>query len=92
MKRKATITVETERLLVFSNSRVGFKEWCATCATEVDFVTVEAAAALAGTTQRNIFNLAEAGRIHLLETAAGRALFCANSLTKLLAQQQGDMK
>jgi len=91
MKRKATITVETERLLVFSKSRNAIRQLCETCEGEVDFITVEEAAALAGTTQRTIFHLAEAGRIHLLETAAGRALFCANSLTKLSAPQ-GDTK
>ena len=91
MKRKATITVETERLLVFSNSRSAIRQLCDSCEGEVDFITVEEAAALAGTTQRKIFHLAEAGRIHLLETAAGRALFCVNSLNKL-STQQGDMK
>ena len=82
MKRKATITVETERLLVFSRSRRRIQGWCPTCQEEVDFIAVEEAATLAGTTQRKLFRLAEDGSIHLLETAEGRALFCSNSLTK----------
>ena len=34
--------METERLLVFSNLRSAIRQWCQTCESEVDFITVEA--------------------------------------------------
>jgi len=83
MKKRATITFERERLLVIRRSSRGLQEWCASCQNDVDFVGVEEAAVLMGTTQRKVFCLAETGLIHLLETAEGRALFCARSLTKI---------
>jgi hypothetical protein len=82
MKKRATITVETERLLLVARSRQLLRAWCNACSSEADFTGVEEAAALTGMTQRRIFNLAEGGQVHLLETANGRALFCVPSLTK----------
>jgi hypothetical protein len=82
MKKKATITVKTERLLVIAQSRRPVNAWCEGCARATEFMSVEEAAALAGMTQRKIFHLAEGGQIHLRETTSGRALFCATSLTQ----------
>jgi len=80
MKRKAKITVETERLLVISRAQRVVEHWCQECDATVRMIPLEEAAAVAGVSQRRLFNLAERREIHFMETADGQALFCANSL------------
>lgn len=97
MKKKATITVQTERLLVISGSQAAVARlWCAGCQAEVTMFGLDDASALAGLSDRAIFQLAEAGSIHFVETADGKALFCVPSLraetakrTPLLSNEEG---
>lgn len=81
-KRTARITVERERLLVISHSRSSFAGWCNQCTAEVSLIGLEEAAAITNASQREIFRWAEAGEIHLMETAEGRAMFCLNSISQ----------
>jgi predicted DNA-binding transcriptional regulator AlpA len=81
MKKKATITVETERLLIISRARVAVRCWCQKCQTNVQMIAIDEAAAIAGLSQRTVFHLAEAGEIHFMETKEGQTLFCSSSLT-----------
>ena len=81
MRKKATITIETERLLTLRRSGRVVDRWCAGCRAEVKMIGVEEAAAIAGLSQRKLFRLAEAGEIHFIETPQGQALFCLNSLS-----------
>jgi hypothetical protein len=83
MKRKAAVTIETERLLVIQRSRGSVASWCAQCAVHVDMIGVHEAAAITGASEREIFQLSEAGAIHFAETTEGRALFCIPSLLQL---------
>lgn len=81
MKRKATITVETERLLVISGSHAAAATlWCEACEAEVTMFGLDEASTLAGLSDRAIFQLAETGAIHFVETAEGKAMFCVRSL------------
>ena len=82
MKKKATITVETERLLVVRRSRHTVDRWCHACQAGVKMISIDEAAAIASISQRTVFHLAEAGEIHFMETAGGQALFCIRSLLK----------
>jgi len=82
MKRKATITVETERLLVIRRSPRTVDRWCHACRAEVKMIGIDEAAAIARISQRAVFHLAETGEIHFMETAGGQALFCLSSLSK----------
>jgi hypothetical protein len=86
MKRKATITVETERLLIIQRSHQPINLWCRECASEVTMLGLNEAAALAGLSHRAIFQLAESHRVHFIETAAGKALFCVESLLRQTAR------
>lgn len=83
MKRKAAVTIETERLLVIQRSRGPVQTWCGECRVEVDLIGVQEAATVAGASEREIFQLSEAGAIHFFETTEGRALFCVPSLLRL---------
>ncbi|HEV8370818.1 MAG TPA: hypothetical protein VGQ39_22915 [Pyrinomonadaceae bacterium] len=80
MKRKATVTVETERVLVISQSRGAIEHWCEECKATVRMIGVSEAAAIAGLPERVIFRLTETRKIHFTETAEGRSLFCIDSI------------
>ena len=81
MSRKRTeVTIETERVLVVSRRNSSPVLWCERCAREVMMLTVDEAAMMAHATSRVIFRLAEAGRLHFVETQEGRLLICSNSL------------
>ena len=79
-KRTARITVETERLLVISRSKGSMDKWCGACEANSKFVGMDAAATVAGVSERTIFRWADAESIHLIETAGGKAMFCLNSI------------
>ena len=79
MKRKATVTVERERVLVISEART-VERWCEECEAEVPMVGLAEAAVILGFTERETFRLTETRKIHLMETAEGKSLFCINSI------------
>ena len=81
MKKRILITIETERLiLIDERRRPGRATWCRACACEVWMVTVDEAAAVAGTSSRAIYQWVEARLIHFTETPEGRLFICLNSL------------
>ena len=83
-KRSAHITVETERVLVISGSHAAAVNlWCDGCQREVTMIGLDEASAFTGLSDRAIFQLAETNAIHFVETAEGKALFCAASLRDL---------
>ena len=83
-KKRTTITVETERVLIISR-RAGRRvraspAWCAECSASVEMVPPEVAAALARVSLRTIYRWVEADRLHFTETAEGALLICLNSI------------
>src|SRR6185503_16671737 len=82
MRKKATITVETERLLVVSRSPRSREGWCRECNSQVRLVAVSEAAVIAGASERTVFLWAESAEIHFIETEGGKAMFCVASLLK----------
>ena len=81
MKRRTEITIEIERVLVFSR-RTNQGTWCASCEAEASLITVSEAAALAGATGHEIFRRAEAGMLHSSLTQDGVLLICLTSLLR----------
>ena len=87
-KRTARVTIETERVMVISGSHSAAASlWCAACQREVTMLGVAEASAFAGLSDRTIFQLAETGAIHFVETGEGKALFCVASLRNLAEPQ-----
>jgi len=81
MKRRRTeITIETDRTFYISSPRI-VVSWCLGCSAQVNMITVDQAAVLCGVNSRTIFQWAEAGSIHVVETAEGRLFICPNSIT-----------
>ena len=78
-KKQTEITLERrERLVV--RQRGTFPAWCAVCERSMVFISVDASAAIAGSTVREIFRRIEAGDLHFLETLTGQIFVCPASL------------
>jgi hypothetical protein len=74
------ITIETERLFVIRHG-ASVRDWCEQCASEVDMVPLESAAALGQMAAGTIQHLLDSQRLHL--SKAGRPVrICLNSLLK----------
>jgi hypothetical protein len=90
MKRTTEVTFETEEL-VSVKVRGGFRGFCERCNGFVEMLPPEAAAALTGLGEREIFRLMETGEIHFVE--AERVFVCRDSLMngpKMLQATSGD--
>ena len=79
-KKRIEIIIENERVLVTSRRNSKPVLWCDGCARAVAMLTVDEAAIIACTSSRLIFQLAETGRLHFVETPEGRLYICPNSL------------
>ena len=80
MKRRTEITIETQRLLMFSKRKLSVVAWCARCGERVRMVTTDEAARMAGVSPRTIYRQIEAEKLHFMETTEGLLLVCINSL------------
>jgi len=85
MKRRAEITIETHRKLVFRQQGRAVQGWCEDCMAEVELITANEAAARAGVGSRTIYQWIENGTIHFIEDL-GVLLVCAASLPVLGSQ------
>lgn len=79
MTKRTEITIETARVTVISKPNRMFGR-CIECDQEVDWVTMDEAARLAGCSSRNIFRMVEEKEIHSEETGERILMVCAVSL------------
>jgi len=77
-KQRIEITVETDQILVIR--RRPAPAWCRECAAQIETLTAEEAASVAGVSLPTIYRMAEEGQIHSSETEDGRLRICLNSL------------
>lgn len=80
MRRRAKITIETERILRIREREFERRVNCDQCAETVVLLTVDEAARIAQVSSRAIYRLVEAGKIHFIETNEALLLICFNSL------------
>lgn len=82
-KKTTTITRETHEVLIFRRTAGRpVRLWCAGCAAEVEMLTPEEAALLAGVSTRTIYRRADAGQVHFSESPEGFLLVCPNSVAR----------
>lgn len=82
MKQKAEITLEVEETVVFRQPDLIGQRFCPNCAEVVEMVAPHAITAMSGITEREIFRLVEAGKIHFVE--ADRIFVCLSCYQGLL--------
>jgi hypothetical protein len=83
--RRKRVTVETERVLVFTRT-TAIRSWCERCGAEGEMVGAEEASTLSGLSQRIVFRLVESQQLHYAETRNGALLICLSSLLQNLKQ------
>ena len=77
MKTRTEITVELDRLIVVN--RPTRCEWCTSCASPVEMLSIDDAALLAHVSSLTIFRWAIARELHSIENPDGLLLICPNS-------------
>jgi hypothetical protein len=82
VRKKTTVSVETERILTIKRRRLEIDGWCQGCGEQVKLVTPETASAMTGLSVRAICRMVEASEVHFLETPSGSLLICLNSLLR----------
>ena len=85
-KRTTTISRETQEIFVITRqTQPAITSWCGECATEVNMLQPEEAAAIANVTTRVIYQWIEAALIHHSETETGNVVVCPKLLFQLPA-------
>ena len=79
-KSRLEITIESHRRMVIRSRHRPRAAWCDHCTAVVPVLAPEQAAALTGTTPRDIYRRAETGEFHFSETEGGALLVCLDSL------------
>src|SRR5262245_48272836 len=78
MKRRRSITIETEKIVIRGDLRD--LNWCEICAASTPMVTPERVAMLLGETIESLLRRAEQGEVHSIRTSCGILLICLKSL------------
>lgn len=78
MKQKTEITFEVEETIVVRQVGNEFEAFCPQCQASVEMTTPQIAAALVGSSEREIFRLIENALVHFVE--GERILICRDSL------------
>jgi excisionase family DNA binding protein len=79
-EKSTEISIETHRVLVISQLRKSAPAWCFSCRAQVDMVTPDEAAVLAGVSSRTIYRWVEAEKLHFTEMSDGLLRICLASL------------
>ena len=79
MRKRTVITIETHQIVTVRRPRGAIVLPCPACLREVEVVSLEEAALLAGVSLRDICRRVVADRLHFVETSDG-GLVCTNSL------------
>lgn len=84
--RKSELIIERSVTIRFGGAAAEQRSerFCRECASDEQFVTVDEAAILRGTTSRRIFYSIEAEQIHSLETVDGLLVVCLASLASVI--------
>ena len=81
MRKKTVTTIEMHQIVIVRRPASAGHAWCPVCLKEVEMVSLEVAALLAGVSRQIICRRIGADHVYLVETADG-ALVCTNSLLK----------
>jgi len=85
-KKRTEITIETDRLVIISNSSSLNKHCLACGAEEATMLTIDEAAAMADASPAAVRLWIKANRLHFVEPIQGTILICFNSLDASLPE------
>ena len=78
MRKRTVTTIEMHQIITVRRPAGVCLGWCQVCLQEIEMVTLEGAALLAGVSFQDICRQVAAGQIHFVESADG-ALICLSS-------------
>lgn len=79
-KKRTEIRIETDEILILQRRKRFTRVRCPQCNNLVSMLTIEEAAAVSRSSEREICRLIDEGQIHFTETGQGRLLICSVSL------------
>lgn len=80
MERKTEIEIELNETIAYRPRREMRQQYCPKCGSQVEMVTPLLAAVAMDLTEREVFRLIEAGKVHFLETDG--ILICMESIRR----------
>ena len=87
-RKRREVFIEIDELLMLDQRGRPLRGWCDACGAEVALLAPSLAAHAARRSERAVYQLAETGRLHFTETAAGRLLICCVSLGRLAPNEE----
>ena len=84
IRKRTEILVDLDEVFVLRSRQTLSFAWCAECGDQVQMLTPDQAATIAGLSSRIIYRWIEARRIHFTETGEGQLLICQSSLPALI--------
>ena len=84
MQQTTQIEIELSETVAYSRAGERINGFCSSCESMADMASPHLAAILTQTTEREIYRLVEAGRIHFTET--DRVTVCLKSLADLTGE------
>jgi len=80
-RRRLTITIETDEIIIVKHSSVSIRAWCAVCERESLLVNPEQAATVLGLTPRAVNERLASGKAHAVAVQDGQ-LICLTSFLR----------
>jgi hypothetical protein len=80
MIRRTEISIETHRVMTIRRRGRLTRSWCDGCLAEVQMITPNEAAAIAGVGSRAIYRWIEESRVHFIEDPSKLILVCVPSI------------
>ncbi len=78
--KRTEISIETRRVLTIRRRQPLTRVWCEGCLAEVQMISPNEAAAIAGVGARTIYRWIEESRVHFIEDSSEVILVCAPSI------------
>jgi ABC-type taurine transport system ATPase subunit len=85
--KKYLITTKSREVYILrGGQKQTVRGYCATCATEVEMLTLDATTTKTGKSTRELIQLIENNLIHSFETESGHLLICLNLLPEIYSK------
>lgn len=84
VSKKILITTESHEIFILrAGSKASLRGFCSGCGREEELLTLDQAVSISGIGAKELFWLAESGRIHAIETDTKHLLICIASIAGL---------
>lgn len=90
MRKRTVTTIEMHQIVTIRRLTGATLAWCPVCVKEVEVVSLEEAALLAGVSLRDICRRVGADHLHFVDTSDG-GLICTSSLLNVASLEDGGL-